>query len=430
MNTRKQVLIMSALLMLMLITIGIYGAWYPSRETDAEAYFEEATAERGSILFARNCRLCHGDIGQGGAAGARLPSAPALDRSVLQGFDDSNTTTTANITARGTTLSVSNGAAFKAGSLIIVDEERMKVTAVSGNDLTVQRAQGHTEAEPHFSDSPVLLFDEAFLNDQLTMMRNTIVCGRVGTAMPAWSQEHGGPLSDEQIRQLLVLISNDYWDLVEHEVDIEDKRTELAASIDGEEQVIEVKDITVLNEGEAYRIGEERMRVTLKVVTPGEKEGTVVVERGVLGTIPADHAEGETVFLFPEVAEPAILQTSCGQTARPATPSEPPGLIEPFDGLTIEVVAQNILFDLKTITAPANTQIRVRLDNKDVGVDHNIAFYPSATNTSTPLVAGAIGTIYPGPGVDDTVFTTPAAGSYFFRCDVHPTSMTGTFTVQ
>jgi hypothetical protein len=32
--------------------------------------------------------------------------------------------------------------------------------------------------------------------------------------------------------------------------------------------------------------------------------------------------------------------------------------------------------------------------------------------------------------VDDTVFTTPAAGNYFFRCDVHPTSMTGTFTVN
>ena len=38
---------MSALLMLMLIAIGIYGAWYPSRETDAEAHFEELTAERG-----------------------------------------------------------------------------------------------------------------------------------------------------------------------------------------------------------------------------------------------------------------------------------------------------------------------------------------------------------------------------------------------
>ena len=104
MNTRKQVLIMSALLMLMLITVGVYGAWYPSRETDAEAHFEEATAERGAILFARNCRLCHGDIGEGGSLGARLAAAPALDRPDLQGFSDSKATVTAAVNASATTI--------------------------------------------------------------------------------------------------------------------------------------------------------------------------------------------------------------------------------------------------------------------------------------------------------------------------------------
>ena len=38
--------------------------------------------------------------------------------------------------------------------------------------------------------------------------------------------------------------------------------------------------------------------------------------------------------------------------------------------------------------------------------------------------------IFEGPEMDDTVFDIPAAGEYFFRCDVHPTLMTGTFTVQ
>jgi mono/diheme cytochrome c family protein len=86
MNTRKQVLLMTSLLLMMLIVIGVYAAWYPSRATDAEEHFDEATAERGSILFARNCRLCHGNVAEGGALGARLPSAPALDRPDLQGF--------------------------------------------------------------------------------------------------------------------------------------------------------------------------------------------------------------------------------------------------------------------------------------------------------------------------------------------------------
>ena len=33
--------------------------------------------------------------------------------------------------------------------------------------------------------------------------RDTIACGRVGTLMPAWSQEQGGPLNDFQIQQLV-----------------------------------------------------------------------------------------------------------------------------------------------------------------------------------------------------------------------------------
>ncbi len=36
---------------------------------------------------------------------------------------------------------------------------------------------------------------------------DTIRCGRVGTVMPPWSQEQGGPLNDFQINQLVALIT-------------------------------------------------------------------------------------------------------------------------------------------------------------------------------------------------------------------------------
>ena len=38
--------------------------------------------------------------------------------------------------------------------------------------------------------------------------RDTIKCGRVGTLMPPWSQEQGGPLNDFQIEQLVILITS------------------------------------------------------------------------------------------------------------------------------------------------------------------------------------------------------------------------------
>jgi len=43
---------------------------------------------------------------------------------------------------------------------------------------------------------------------------NTLVCGRTNTAMPAWSERHGGPLSDTQINYLVLLITQNRWDLV------------------------------------------------------------------------------------------------------------------------------------------------------------------------------------------------------------------------
>ena len=51
---------------------------------------------------------------------------------------------------------------------------------------------------------------------------NTIACGRTNTAMPTWSDRHGGPLSDTQINYLVLLITQNRWDLVKeigHEVD-------------------------------------------------------------------------------------------------------------------------------------------------------------------------------------------------------------------
>src|SRR5688572_16909383 len=126
MNTRKQVLLMSVLLGVMLIITGMYAAWYPSRAEDAAEHFDEATAERGSILFARNCRLCHGDVAEGGALGARLPAAPALDCPDLQGFNETTATLSSAINRSTTELRVASATALKAGQIILIGEERMQ----------------------------------------------------------------------------------------------------------------------------------------------------------------------------------------------------------------------------------------------------------------------------------------------------------------
>ena len=146
MNTRKQVIIMSALLLMMLMITAVYAAWYPSRAEESEEYFAERSAERGAIIFARNCRLCHGDVGEGGSLGARLAAAPALDRSDLQGFLETPARLSADANATATTLTVTDSAPFaRIGEIIIlIDEERIQVESVDGNTLRVVRGVGHT----------------------------------------------------------------------------------------------------------------------------------------------------------------------------------------------------------------------------------------------------------------------------------------------
>jgi len=442
MNTRKQVLLMTSLLLMMLIVIGIYAAWYPSRAVDSEVHFDEATAERGAILFARNCRLCHGNVAEGGALGARLPAAPALDRPDLQGFRPTAGALVGGLDLTSNTLEVTDSEGLAAGDTILVDKESMEIEAVDGNVLIVKRGLENSEAAQHFAEAAVYRLDSSAFdtlnpNSTLNVIRNTITCGRVGTAMPAWAAEHGGPLSEEQIRQLTLLIMQGRWDLVAHEIDIEDEiGSDLEAPIAADATEMLVDDVSRFTAGEALRVGDERVRVTSVPELarnrfgelPDDRSGVIGIERGVLGTAPLEHPQETELFRFAETPDPSTNERSCGQTARPAVPAGPPATIEPFDGQTVEVAAFNIAFDQDTITVDADGQVRIRFDNQDE-VQHNVAVYNSATDM-TEVSAGSIGLIFEGPGVDDTVFEIPAAGEYFFRCDVHPAQMTGTFVVE
>ncbi len=87
MNTGKQINAMVIVLFFTVIAIGVYTIWDPFRSDSAADEQIEAAARRGATTFALNCRLCHGDRGEGGALGGRLPQAPALDQDFLRGFE-------------------------------------------------------------------------------------------------------------------------------------------------------------------------------------------------------------------------------------------------------------------------------------------------------------------------------------------------------
>jgi cytochrome c oxidase subunit 2 len=124
-----------------------------------------------------------------------------------------------------------------------------------------------------------------------------------------------------------------------------------------------------------------------------------------------------------------VQQQQKSQTPTPSpTPSPTPTTTPtPGQSVTIQLTAHNIAFNLSTITVPPGAQVTVDFNNEDSSVPHNFSVYDS------PAAQKVIfqGKIITGPATTTYTFTAPATpGTYFFRCDVHPTIMTGSFIVK
>jgi plastocyanin len=110
-------------------------------------------------------------------------------------------------------------------------------------------------------------------------------------------------------------------------------------------------------------------------------------------------------------------------TAIPTSTTMPSG-----SGQTVQLslIAKNIAFDKSVLAVPAGATVMLTLDNQDSGVPHSFALYTNSA-ASTAIFRGDIIT---GPKTATYTFTAPSTpGNYFFRCDVHPTVMTGSFVV-
>jgi len=121
--------------------------------------------------------------------------------------------------------------------------------------------------------------------------------------------------------------------------------------------------------------------------------------------------------------------TNASQQATPrvlASNASPAQVLQPSN-VIINLTAKNIAFNKRTITVPAGANVTVNFDNQDANVPHNFAVY----ETEAAQQAIFQGKIISGPAKIVYNFKAPAKpGTYFFRCDVHPTSMKGQFVVQ
>ena len=94
-------------------------------------------------------------------------------------------------------------------------------------------------------------------------------------------------------------------------------------------------------------------------------------------------------------------------------------------GVSTSLSAAGVAFDVKELTFTADEPAALAFANEDA-VPHNLAIYEDDSVTKDLFVgaevAGGSSTEYEIPPLDK--------GEFFFRCDLHPTSMTGTVTVE
>ncbi len=113
-------------------------------------------------------------------------------------------------------------------------------------------------------------------------------------------------------------------------------------------------------------------------------------------------------------------------TAPPSTPGGGGTSPSAGGGGSITLTAKDQKFVQRTLNARPNTQVTVVMENQDAGVLHNFSVYQN--NRATDKIFG--GDTFAGPSSKSFTFSTPGPGNYYFRCDVHPETMNGAFSVR
>lgn len=133
--------------------------------------------------------------------------------------------------------------------------------------------------------------------------------------------------------------------------------------------------------------------------------------------------EGTEVMLGVKGGEEPLLAvpTNAPSAAPTAQPTGPPPCEPSGAGLT--VAASGSAFDTDCLAAPAGEPFTIAFDNQDAALQHNVGIYTAPAGEE----------LFKGDFVTGETITYQVgaleAGQLYFQCDVHPTTMSGTFVV-
>jgi plastocyanin len=123
------------------------------------------------------------------------------------------------------------------------------------------------------------------------------------------------------------------------------------------------------------------------------------------------------LFLALGLVVAAAISTACASVA--PTPS----VAGPVDPNGPTVVAKDMKFQTGQVEVKAGENLTLHFENQD-SAPHNVAIYTDS-GAGTPVSVGQV----VSSASSDQVIPALAAGTYFFRCDVHH-DMTGTIVAK
>jgi plastocyanin len=126
-------------------------------------------------------------------------------------------------------------------------------------------------------------------------------------------------------------------------------------------------------------------------------------------------AEADNVLVAQPSPTPQVSSPSAGGPACPKKGIE----LEAPAGAAVDGFAET------SLTAPADTDFTICFDNQDSGVQHNVE---ALTEPGGTVIVSA--DVVAGPAQELLEVPSQKAGSYYYQCVVHPTTMTGTLTVK
>ena len=247
----------------------------------------------------------------------------------------------AELLAGRTELNVADASGISANDVIQIDDERMLVSAKSDNTLTVTRGHLSSTAAKHNSPTETTLSgtlnstvtslsvadaSDIAANDVIQVDSERMLVTAVSTNTLTVTRAHSGTTAAAHSNGAAV-----YKVTAATEVYVLDSATTAAAALNASATSLAVADASGIAANSVIQIGDERMLVT------AVSGNTLTLTRGHLGTTAAAHSNGAAVYL---VSQATTLTRSwflgmSSLTAILTMPTTPTGLAGPVSNLVI-----------------------------------------------------------------------------------------------